>query len=472
MSEGRTVLATLATVFVLVTSGSSDGGTSSTTITAAGNQNCALLNGGVKCWGANNAGQLGDGTRTNRLTAVPVSELSSGVQQVASGGFNDGHTCALLSGGAVKCWGDNTFGQLGDGTETDRTKPIAVSGVSSGVQAIALGDSHTCALLSSGGVKCWGYNGSGELGDGTRDQRDTPTEVAGLSSGVQAITAGSDHTCALTSGGAVKCWGSNGFGQLGDGTTTDRSVPTAVSGLSGVTAIVGGGDDPEFNGHTCALLNDGGIRCWGSNEYGQLGDRTETDRHRPVAVSGLTDHASAITAGSDHTCALSTVGGVECWGNGSFGALGRGNDENSSTPVGVSTLPTGVQGVAAGAGHTCALLEHGGAKCWGYNSDGQVGDGSKSDRRRPVAVLGLASGVQVLAIQIKGQGTVRAGSLRCQKRCGLERARGTRVVLATRPAKRWSFKSWAGACKGGAKRCTLVLNSDAAVTARFTRRKR
>jgi alpha-tubulin suppressor-like RCC1 family protein len=351
-------------------------------IAAGGSHTCALTSGGVKCWGDNGVGQLGDGTSADKSTPVDVLGLGSGVQAMAVGG---NHTCALTSGGGVKCWGDNDYGQLGDGTSADKRTPVDVAGLGSGVQAIAAGGNHTCAL-TSGGVKCWGWNESGQLGDGTSGSgadKNTPVDVAGLGSGVQAIAAGGNHTCALTSGG-VKCWGDNYRGQLGDGTLAGKNTPVDVLGLgSGVQAIAAG--DNFLYSHTCALTSGGGVKCWGANDYGQLGDGTTASKSTPVDVAGLGSGVQAIAAGGEHTCAL-TSGGVKCWGYNYRGQLGDGTTASKSTPVGVSGLSSGVQASAAGRLHTCALTSGGSAKCWGYNSSGQLGDGA-AWRTTPVDVL-------------------------------------------------------------------------------------
>jgi alpha-tubulin suppressor-like RCC1 family protein len=354
-----------------------------TAIAAGGAHTCALTSsGGVWCWGSNDSGQLGDGTTTDSTTPVAVSGLS-GVTAIAAGGA---HTCALTGSGGVWCWGANWAGQLGDSSFTSRSTPVAVSGLPSGVTAIAAGGIHTCALMSSGGVWCWGYNFYGQLGDGSFTSRSTPVAVSGLPSGVTAIAAGRLHTCALMSSGGVWCWGDNEFGQLGDGSFTFRSTPVAVSGLpSGVTAIAAG------RAHTCARTSSGGVWCWGDNFYGQLGDGTTTDSTTPVAVSGLPSGVTAIAAGYRHTCALTGSGEVRCWGDNYRGQLGDGTTTDSTTPVAVSGLPSGVTAIAAGSSHTCARTSSGGVWCWGYNSDGQLGDGRPLYRTTPVDVVTSAS---------------------------------------------------------------------------------
>ncbi len=362
-----------------------------TAITGGGNHTCALTAaGGVKCWGRNYYGQLGDGTTTTRLTPVDVPGLDSGVTAIDAGGS---HTCALTAAGGVKCWGYNYYGQLGDGTQTNRLTPVAVSGLGSGVTAIAAGESYTCALTAAGGVKCWGYNYDGQLGNGTQTNQSTPVAVSGLGSGITAITAGWSHTCALTTAGGVKCWGYNYYGQLGNGTQTNQSTPVAVSGLgSGVTAITTG------LSHTCALTTAGGVKCWGDNYSGQLGNGTTTNRWTPVDVPSLTSGVTALaTGGRDHTCAMTTAGGVKCWGGNYFGQLGDGTAGYQPWPIDVSNLTSGVTAIAPGEGSTCALTAAGGVKCWGYNRYGQLGDGTTTDRWTPVNVSGLTSGVTTIA---------------------------------------------------------------------------
>jgi alpha-tubulin suppressor-like RCC1 family protein len=356
---------------------------------AVGNSHsCALLeSGSVKCWGDNIYGSLGDGTNTDSLIPVTVSGLTS-VMKIASSFY---HTCTLLLNRSVKCWGDNGRGQLGDSTKINRYTPVDVIGLSSGVAAISVGGEHTCALLESGVLTCWGANGSGQLGDGTTNDRWIPEIDPGKNSRATAIVAGHFHTCALTESGEVKCWGGNEFGQLGDGTTNEQHIPVKVQDLTDVIALAAG----HF--HNCALSENGTIKCWGWNVAGQLGDGTNLDRLAPVNVSGLYGKAISITAGAAHTCALMENGGVKCWGQNYNGILGDGTEVDRYTPVEVSGLMSGVTAISAGGWHTCALTQIGGIKCWGVNAHGNLGDGTNTARHTPVDVFGMSSDVIAIA---------------------------------------------------------------------------
>lgn len=359
-------------------------------VSAGISHTCALTtSGGVKCWGYNYSGQLGDGSRTDHSTPMDVSGLTSGVSAVSAGTF---HTCALTSFGGIKCWGSNLYGQLGDGTTTNQTVPVDVSWLSSGVNMVSAGSTRTCALTASGGVKCWGWNLNGQLGDGTTSDRSIPGDVTELTSGVSAISAGAEHACALTSSGGVKCWGMNTYGQLGDESTTDSSIPVDVFELdSGISAVSAG------DYHTCALTDSGGVKCWGWNGSGQLGDGTTTNSSIPVNVNGLSSGVILVSAGGEHTCALTDSGVVKCWGKNTQGQLGNETTTDSHTPVEVSGLTSVVSVMSAGGYHTCAITLSGGLKCWGDNSYGQLGDGTIVESHIPVDVSGLASEVSAVS---------------------------------------------------------------------------
>ena len=333
-----------------------------TPIAAGGDYSCVLTSGGgVKCWGGH-----GNDTTTRGMLPVEVSGLTSGVTAISVGGT---HTCALNRDGEVKCWGQNGSGQLGNGTTTPSSVPVTVVGLMRGVSAISAGGDHTCALTSGGGVKCWGANYQGQLGNGATADSSVPVDVSSLASGVSAISAGGSHTCALTSGGGVKCWGYN----VGN-------VPVDISGLaSGVIAIAAGYI------HTCALTNAGGVKCWGSNYVGELGNGSTTDSSVPVDVSGLASGVTAIAA-SRHSCALMSGGGVKCWGSNYHGQLGNTTTPVGLVPVDVVGLATAASGIAAGEWHTCALTSDGGVKCWGDNYVGQLGIGTPCDSSVPVDV--------------------------------------------------------------------------------------
>lgn len=341
---------------------------------------CALTQeGALLCWGANNSRQLGDGTFNHRLLPMRVERLEPKARAVAA---SRGQTCVLTTEGAVWCWGSNFDGQLGDGTTQGSGWPVMVSGFDRGVAAIDGQEGHFCALTSEGDVWCWGLNNYGQLGDGTTEQRLTPVKVRGLNGGAVAIDVGHYHTCALTNTGGVKCWGQNFAGHLGDGTREDRAEPVDVIGLSqGVNAITAG-----LN-HTCALTDAGAVLCWGGNTSGELGDGTTNGRITPGPVSGMEQGITAISATEQHTCAVTAQGGVVCWGKNNEGQLGDGTTTRRPMPVAVTGLESGIAAVATGRLHTCALTVDGSLRCWGYNESGQLGDGTTTSRLTPVEVV-------------------------------------------------------------------------------------
>ncbi len=352
-------------------------------IAAGSGHTCVLrTDGGVRCWGSNYAGELGNATTSQTFIpgAVDVGGLAGGVSAVSAG---NGYTCALTGGGGVKCWGHDSYGQLGSDAPTGSV-PADVVGLS-GVLAVDV-DGLSCAITGGGGVKCWGANNVGQLGNGTTTDSIAPVDVTGLARGISAISVGGLHACALTSGGGVKCWGVNNLGQLGnDSPNASSAVPVGVTGLgSGVRAIAAG------QNHSCALLTGGAVKCWGNNFDGVLGNSgtSVSSVPSPVDVSGLGGPVSAIAAGGRHTCALLSDGAVECWGYNEQGQLGNGTTTPTARPgaAGVVGLASDITAISAGDNHTCAITSGGEVKCWGYNSAGQLNADEPEVSAVPLAV--------------------------------------------------------------------------------------
>jgi alpha-tubulin suppressor-like RCC1 family protein len=340
---------------------------------------CGLTSrGAAYCWGDNGYGQLGDGTTTDSDENGPRAVI--GRLKFVSLSVGYGQTCGLTSRGAAYCWGYNSNGELGDGTTTSSgvNGPQAVIG---GLKFVSLnvGYIHTCGLTSRGAAYCWGHNSNGELGDGTTtdSDEDGPQRVIG---GLRfaSISAGYIFTCGLTTRGAAYCWGYNGYGELGDGTTTD-------SDEDGPQPVIGGLRFASISAdsyyHTCGLTTRGAAYCWGYNSEGQLGDGTTTDsdENGPQPVIGGLRFAS-IETGGYHTCGLTSRGAAYCWGYNNEGQLGDGtttdSDEDGPQPVigGLKFARLGVDGY-----HACGLTTRGAAYCWGYNNEGQLGDGTTTD---------------------------------------------------------------------------------------------
>jgi len=349
-----------------------------TQIAAGFRHTCVLRSDGtVWCWGDNTTGQLGDATTTQALAPVRVFGITTATQITT--GFR--HTCALLADNTIRCWGDNSSGQLGTGAITaPRLTPVQTLNITTATQ-LGTSRDHTCAVLADRTIRCWGNNLSGELGNGGPSGLvATPVQTQGITTATQ-ITAGLQHTCALLVDGSIRCWASNYRGRLGNGTNTSSSTPVQTLNITTATQVVAG-----IN-HTCALLADGTVRCWGDNEQGQIGDGSPADllgRPTPVKTLGITT-ATQLTAGSKHTCALLADRTILCWGDNTQGQLGDNTTTNRPTPVQTQTITAAVQ-LAAGYQHTCALLADRTVRCWGSNTAGQLGDGTTTNRLTPVAV--------------------------------------------------------------------------------------
>ncbi|HSS03155.1 MAG TPA: hypothetical protein VLM79_39100 [Kofleriaceae bacterium] len=342
-------------------------------VTGGLGHSCAAGSSGIQCWGSNGTGQIGDDSINQRIQPRAVLNITFGTSSVSASAQ---HTCAAVNG-AAKCWGGNAAGQLGNGAAGDDAtivpdshKPVVVTALTGGVQMIAAGESHSCAVVN-GAAMCWGLNNFGQVGDGsTQHNRRSPRLVSSLGSGVQAITAGGAHSCAIVSG-AAKCWGLNNAGQLGNSSNTDSNTPVPVSNLgSGVQAIAAG------QNHTCAIAS-GIVRCWGSNASGQLGVIGPSS-NAPVQVNGLGAGVVAIAAGQNHTCAITASGAAMCWGSNANGQLGNGSTDpnapfppDSTSPVQVTGLTSGVQAIATGYVHSCATTASA-VWCWGNNETAQL----------------------------------------------------------------------------------------------------
>ncbi len=438
-------------------------------LTAGSWHTCALLaDGHVQCWGANITGQLGNGTTTDR--SRPVTVDLPGPATWITAGCN--HTCALLADGRMYCWGWNSRGQLGVSGIDQSDTPVQVTAVSGRGETIEAGCNHTCAayrdpqgtprlscwgwdgllqmpaagsrnvtvllmragmghtciLTADHSLLCWGWNRYGQLGDGTTVSRHEPAPVLGMSRDVfyMATSAGAEHTCAVLDDGRGFCWGSNRWGQLGNGSLTLSPVPRRVFDLGAVRDVSAGNNftcavatngslwcwGQRFNtslmddtsaptrlaspasgvvdvatgeSHSCVLMADGGLRCWGDNRYGQLGDGSTTLSTTPVAVQHLGGQAKAVRVGKDFSCALLTNGTVTCWGHNNRGQLGVGSHEDHHLPVAVTALGP-AKSIGVGARHACAVLTNGSVYCWGANTFGQIGDGSTQERTSPVRV--------------------------------------------------------------------------------------
>ena len=358
------------------------------------------------CWGRNGNGQIGNGQTSSNTCGnsghkckdVPTATNALGDDAISMA-FGHQHACVLLDSGEVKCWGRNNAGQLGHGGgDKDTPQPAVDLGSGRTATSIYAGGYYSCAILDDESVKCWGQNTNGQLGIGSTSNTNTPTTINSLGSGRKAITLATafDSVCALLDDGTVKCWGDDSQGQLGNGgSNSDLNSPpsSAINLGSGRTAkaITGG------KYHFCAILDDDSIKCWGDGSNGKLGTGSISDKNTPTSTSGSFAsgrYAVVIDAGYEHTCVILDNGDLTCWGGDAWGQLGNGaitgtKSSLQSTVVDLGTGRTAIS-LSAGGTHTCAQLDNYQLMCWGNRADGQVGDNggfnSPSDRTSPSAV--------------------------------------------------------------------------------------
>ena len=390
---------------------------------------CAVTNaGGVKCWGAGSSGQLGNGATADIDAPDDVdadeSNTLSGIVQVVTGST---HACALTSGGNVKCWGYGGDGRLGNDCNTSCTNqnlPVDVKSADgsstnlSGIVQVSVGVGHTCALTSMGSVKCWGNGSDGSLGNKDFAYKDAPVDVVTSSTdsnpltGIVQISTNGSVNCALTSSGGVKCWGRGGAGNLGNDcndSCASINYPVDVVAEEGSSSLLSGIAQISNGGYsTCAVTSTGGVKCWGIGNAGNLGNGANSGMDAPVSVTtaGTTSliNIVRVSLGYDHSCALTSMGSVKCWGYGGSGQLGNNATSNQTRPVDVLTSTSGNPALASiaqlGLGniHSCAVTIAGEVKCWGGGTVGQLGNNATSNSSTPVDVVDEDGGSGTLNI--------------------------------------------------------------------------
>lgn len=377
---------------------------------AAGRSHTCVVRrgGGVACWGRNEGGALGSGAPGPAAEGRPLLALD--VSQAASIATGLGFSCARLGSGKVQCWGANDRGQLGNGSPGDARRPVEVAGVAEAT-SLAVGWAHACAATKNGAVLCWGDNAKGQLGDGSKAPlRRSPVTVPGLRDAVE-VAAGRGHTCARRKTGEVLCWGDNELGQAGAAAGEPRRSPGAIAGLRDARHLGAGGS------HTCAAREAGGVACWGSNAYGQLGNgasasELKTPRPEPVAVAKL-DDAVEVALGDDSSCARRRTGQIACWGHNDAGQLGGGTESDWSTRIPVKEVTSAVA-LGAGPRQSCMAASAGLVRCWGHDEGGHLGGAAGRPLRIPAgSIRGLERVVEVDVGPTHGCARLADGRVAC-----------------------------------------------------------
>ncbi len=354
-------------------------------IAAGGNNTCAWFsNGSASCWGEGASGQLGDATATSRSVPKAIDGLAGVIDMTVGGN----HICATLGDHALSCWGENAYQQLGDGTAAQKNIPTKATSLPQ-VAHVDAGGHHSCAKLPDGGTTCLGRNTTGQLGDGSVVNRGLAQPIAILKKDVLELAAGDAHTCALMRDGAVFCWGSNRVGAVAPGVDPIQGLPVTVPKVPPAVHLTAG------ENHNCALSAEGTVTCWGANDLGQIGDKALGRVVEPIVVPGIAG-AIAIDAGGGHTCAVLRDNTGRCWGSNSAGQLGNGKVEDFVAAGTAANLDTvgALRQLVTGTRHTCALTQAGDVFCWGRTLEGQLADG--------IPLLALEPGLTVNLDQVAG----------------------------------------------------------------------
>ncbi|MBI4538217.1 MAG: hypothetical protein HY704_01735 [Gemmatimonadetes bacterium] len=352
------------------------------TVAAGAFHSCGVtVNRAAFCWGSNSSGQLGIGS-DRRLARRPQPAAAS--VRWASVSAGDAHTCGVTTEGALYCWGRNEFGQVGDGTRRERPVPTRVAGVFGAGRAhavsVSAGRAHTCAVAEDGSGYCWGFNEDGELGDGTLEARTTPAPVAAGLRFLQ-VSAGGYHSCGLTASASLYCWGGRRNAELGIGSLFGSRFPVRTAPPELYVAVSAGWL------YTCAVTGAGTGQCWGENGVGQLGDGTSVLRGNPTPVAGGIRFVAIVAGRGEYTCGVAGGGSVYCWGR---NAAVRSVEGRAFASLRAAPLAGGLAflSVALGVGHGCGVAADGIVYCWGLGSSGQLGDGAGEDRGEPVPAAG------------------------------------------------------------------------------------